>query len=440
MAGRELVEGTLTSVLVEQTLVELAAGVVVQPTGQRGRPLILPAAVLWASLAIGVLRGVMSQADVWRLAMDRQLWRGPIVPVSDEAVYKRLATADSNAMATLFRQISALLTERIAPWCDDTLVPWASDVVALDATTLDPVARSIPALRPVARGDHALLPGKIAGLFDLRRQQWRAITLIDDAHQNEKVSARRLVGDLPPGSMIVADLGYFGFEWFDDLTDHGYLWVSRLRAKTTYRVQHVLYDDGVTVDSLVWLGAYRADRAKHLVRLIRVRTGATERAYLTNVTSPLFLQPHDLVALYARRWDIEMAVSLVKRQLGLHLLWSAKPSVIYHQIWAVLIIAQIVQALRVEIAGRANIALFDVSIELLIRHFPRYAAQSDDPISAYIADGPHLHYFRPSRRITITAAPYAMHHVIFPPPDLTTTQIPRYAHRKCGPRPPLTSN
>jgi hypothetical protein len=240
--------------------------------------------------------------------------------------------------------------------------------------------------------------------------------------------------------LILADLGYFGFEWFDDLTDRGYLWVSRLRAKTSYRVAHVHFDDGATFDGLVWLGAHRADRAKHLVRLVRFRTGQTERAYLTNVRSPLFLRPQQIAALYARRWDIELAVKLVKRHLGLHLLWSAKAAVIQHQIWAVLLIAQILQALRLELAGRAGLGLFEVSMELMIAYLPRYAALHDDPIAAYLADGWTLHFFRPSRRVTTTAPPLPMEQVIFPPPDLVTTQSPRYARRKCDPTRALTPN
>jgi Transposase DDE domain len=423
---------------VERVLIELVRDGAAPLVARRGRPPILPAAVLWASLVIGVLRGGMSQAAVWRLTMDQGLWGEPRIRISDEAVYRRLAAVDASPLGELWPTLSTLLADRIDPWVATDLVPFAVDVVALDETTLDPVARSLPALRTVPPGDQALLPGKIAGVFDLRRQQWRTITLITDPHQNERVAARDLVAGLTPGTLILADLGYFGFEWFDDLTDRGYLWVSRLRAKTSYRVAHVHYDDGTTFDGLVWLGAHRADRAKHLVRLVRFRTGQTERAYLTNVRSPLFLRPAQIAALYARRWDIEMAVNLVKRHLGLHLLWSAKSAVIHHQIWAVLLIAQIVQALRVEIAGRAKIDLFDVSIELLITHLPRYATISDDPIAAFIADGPSHHYFRPARRVTATAPPLPMEQVIFPPPDLVATQEPRYARRKCGPRRALT--
>jgi hypothetical protein len=79
-------------------------------------------------------------------------------------------------------------------------------------------------------------------------------------------------------------------------------------------------------------------------------------------------------------------------------------------------------------------------MELLIVYLPRYAATYDDPIAAYVADGWKLHFFRPSRRVTATAPPLPMEQVIFPPPDLVTTQSPRYARRKCGPTRPLTPN
>ncbi len=155
-------------------------------------------------------------------------------------------------------------------------------------------------------------------------------------------------------SLILADLGYFAFAWFDALTDRGYYWLSRLRNKTSYETLHVFYQDRWVVDALVWLGAYRADRAAHAVRLVSLRLGDRTYQYVTNVLDPLQLTPLAIVRLYGRRWDIEMAFNLVKTHLGLHLLWSSKLVVILQQVWAVLIIAQILQALHLEIAGRAG--------------------------------------------------------------------------------------
>ncbi len=209
-------------------------------------------------------------------------------------------------------------------------------MVAIDETTLDPVARLLRGTPAMAR-----LPGKLAGVFDLRTQQWRTVRTTTDPHQNKRVLARDLVAALPRGSLILADPGSFGFAWFDDLTEAGHQWVTRLRARTSAPVIHTHYRRGDTFDGLVWLGGHRADKAKHAVRLVGFRVGITVHRYLTNVRDPRQLPAADLARLDARRRDIELAVKLVKRELGLHLLWSAKPAVLWQQVWAVLIIAQV---------------------------------------------------------------------------------------------------
>jgi len=410
---------------IEAILVDLVTDLGPARSPGPGRPPILPAALLWASLTIGVLRGVMSQAAVWRLAMDQQLWRGARIAVSDEAVYKRLAASGPSPLGTLFAELTRQLLARVDPWQERDLAPFAGDVVAIDETTLDPVARSLPLLRAVPVGDPTLLPGKIAGVFDLRRRLWTRLELIADPHQNEKIAARDLIADLAPGTLILADMGYFSFRWFDELTDAGHFWISRVPAKVSLTVIHTLVVRDAYREQLVFLGRHRADRSKHLVRLVQFTTARGTHTYLTNVRNPSVLAVRDLAALYARRWDIELAVKLVKRELGLHVLWSAKPTVIHHQIWAVVLIAQIWQALRTEIAGRAGVPIDDVSLPLLISDFPRYAAGWDDPIAAFIADGRALGYIRPSRRLTPTTPTVPLTAFTPPPPELPQTQIPR---------------
>ena len=251
--------------------------------------------------------------------------------------------------------------------------------------------------------------------------------------QNEKVLARTLVLGLAVGSLILADLGYFGFAWFDWLTDQGYHWVSRLRAKTSYTVIHVFYEAGETFDGIVWLGAHRADRAAHAARLIRFRVGNTLYQYVTNVLDPTVLPPLEVARLYARRWDIELAVLLVKEHLKLHLLWSCKTVVIQQQIWAVLIIAQVLQALRLEIAWRAGVDPFEVSMALLVQYAPRYAAEGRDPVAVFVERGRELRFIRPSRRILIHGPEIPPEALTPAPADLVVVRTPRYAERKCMP-------
>ena len=399
-----------------------------------GRPRILPALALWGGFLVCVLRGFSSQLDLWRLLALGQLWDYPRYPVGDQAVYKRLAAAGTQPLEHLFAQTSAVLAARLAPYAASDLAPFAREVVALDHSDLDPIARRLPRLRDLPPNDAQLLPGQLAGLFDLRRQQWREIQFIPEPHQNEKVTARAMVAGLPPESLVLCDLGFFGFAWFDDLTDQGLWYVSRLRQGTSYAVLHTYYADHETFDGLIWLGQHRADRAKHAVRLIRFRHQGNLHHYITNVLDPLTCPLREIARLYARRWDFELAANLVKQHLGLHLVWSAKPVVIQQQLWAVLLISQILQALRLEIAGRAGVDPFEVSMALLVRWLPRLAAAGQDPLQVFVAQGRDVGFIRPSSRLTITAPTIPKEAIAPLPPDLPLERTPRHAHRKCGPR------
>lgn len=397
-----------------------------------GRPRILPALGLWAGLLVVVLRGGGSQLAIWRLLTLRGLWDYPRFALTDQAVYKRMASAGTSVLERLFAQISEVLRVRLAPFALKDLIPWASEVFALDETTLDPVARKLPALRPVPAGDASLLPGKLAGLYDVRRQQWRRVQYIADPHENDKVAAAAMVAALPAGSLILADLGYFAFAWFDALSEAGYSWLSRLRNKTSYEIRHVYYQDAFILDAVVWLGAYRADRAARAVRLLTVRLGDRSYSYITNVLDPTRLSALDMVRLYGRRWDIEMAFNLVKTHLKLHLWWSAKPVVILQQIWAVLIISQIIQALHLEIAGRAGVDPDEVSMALLIQYLPILAHDGRDPVTFFVEVGRQAHFIRPSTRIK-RQVPFVPPDQIVPlPPDLSLVRTPRHPARKCG--------
>ena len=397
-----------------------------------GRPAVLPAMCLWAGLLVCVLRGFGSHLALWRLLSGRGLWRFPRAAISDQAVYHRLARDGTAPLERLFAQLSALLAERLAPYAATALAPFAAGVYALDETTLDRVARLLPALRGAAGA--ALLPGKLAGLFDLRRQQWARVAHQPDPQQNEKVAARGMVADLPPGSLLLADLGYFGFQWFDDLTDAALWWASRLREQTSYALLHVHYRRGDTLDALIWLGAHRADRAKHAVRLVQFRHNGTLRRYVTNVTDPALLPMAEIARLYARRWDIELAFKLIKTHLGLHLLWGAKPVVVLQQVWAVLTIAQVLQALRLEIAGQAGVDPFEVSLPLLVEYLPFFAARGLDPVRV-VEQGRALRLIRPSTRTAVAAPEVPPDELLPRPADLALTRTPRYAQRRCAKRP-----
>lgn len=423
-------EPTLSSLKeIERFLQELIENLEPAPTepAGRGRPRILPAMCLWAGVVVCVLRGWSSQLQIWRLLSSKGLWDYPRFALSDEAVYRRLEEGGADPLRQLFEQVSRALETRLQAYRQH-LAEFASEVVAIDATSLDQVLRHLPVLRKVPRGSDPLLPGKLAGVYDVRLQQWRYVEHVEAPHENDKIAAQSLLQHIQQGALILMDLGFFSFAWFDQLTQEGYFWISRLRQKTSYEKLHTFYQQGETFDGLVWLGAYRADQARYAVRLVTFRVGDELYQYITNVVHPTQLSLHDIAVLYARRWDIEMAFKLIKRELGLHLFWSAKPGVLLQQVWAVLLISQILHALQLEIAAKADVDPFDVSLPLLVKYLP---AWSDvDFVALVVERGRAAGFIRPSRRIRIHTPPVELAEYCPVPPQLCLIREPRYARRK----------
>ncbi len=332
-----------------------------QQSNSSGHPVVLPSASLWLAVLMGVLRGLKSVRAVWRLLVAQGY------EIADQAVYNRLEKEGWEPLARLFERVSHLLAQWLQPALQTyhqrhpILASFATEVVALDEMYLDQVKRRLPILRHFQRGDLELLPGKLIALFDVRLQQWRAIKYMEQATQNGREQAKALLGSLKAGTLVLADLGYFGFEWFDHLTELGYSWISRVKSYTTVVVHHTYYEAGETFDRLVWLGA-RTIHGKYMVRQVQFRQGGQLRQYFTNVCDPTVLPLSEMARLYARRWDIELAFLTLKRELGLHLIWSSKSMVVLAQVWACLIIAQVLQAIRMEVALRAEVDIFDVSL------------------------------------------------------------------------------
>lgn len=179
--------------------------------------------------------------------------------------------------------------------------------------------------------------------------------------------------------------------------------MARLRSNGSYVLQQVLVERDGYVEALIFLGAHRSDQAAYLMRLIRVRYRGQWYSYISTITDPYQLSGAQIVAWYARRWDIELGFRLLKDHLGLNLLWSAKMQVIGSQLWATVILAQLLHALQVQVAVESGVEPFDVSLELLWRYLPHLAQRSatqGKPLLEVIKQvGVAIKLIRPSTRI-----------------------------------------
>lgn len=319
------------------------------------------------------------------------------VQVTDQAIYNRIEGA-SIRLQWLFESISAWLRPRVECWQDRRLAPFASQVYATDVSLLDRMARALPWLRTLADGAPGLLAGQISALFDVRRQQWVRVDCWPQAHDNCKEHVLTLLERVEAGVLILFDRGYLSFPIFDALSARGIWWISRYANQVSYHISHICYQADGVLDAVVYLGTWRSNQAKYPVRLIQFWWQGRHYQYLSNVLDPHRLPLADVVRLYARRWDIELAFRLLKDFLALHHLWSAKWAVVQVQLWCCLILAQVYHALQVEIAGQAGVDVFEVSLDLLTRLTPGWLERGRIPLEHAVRFGRELGVIRPSTR------------------------------------------
>jgi hypothetical protein len=105
------------------------------------------------------------------------------------------------------------------------------------------------------------------------------------------------------------------------------------------------------------------------------------------------------------------------------------------QVWACLIIAQVLQAIRMEVALRADVDAFEVSLPLLIEVLPQFSLQGRDGILECVRQGRRLGIIRPSTRLRIQAPEIPQELLIPLPRDTVRGLQPHYRHEDSPDKP-----
>ena len=179
----------------------------------RGRPATFCLQQIWLGLLLGGLQQADSFRQIWRHLSTRSQGSFPLLNVTYEAVRKRVLSAGLESLQTLFEEVSERLRQRLQalPTSALPLASFAPQIVVLDESTFDQLKRLTTDLQEVAPGDAAhLQPGKLAGLFDLRTQQWVRLQFRADGLAGCNTHLLPLLQGLQRGALIFfIEKGFF---------------------------------------------------------------------------------------------------------------------------------------------------------------------------------------------------------------------------------------
>lgn len=310
--------------------------------------------------------------------------------VSKQALSKRLGTLPAQLMAQVFEQVIDRMhssqTNLPVPRGWESVHQNFSALWIADGSTEDTLRRKLKALQEKT----TVLGGKMMIVVEAFNHRPIAAWYNSDAKVNDKTFANQLLARLPQQGLLIFDLGFFSFVWFDAFTQAEKFFVTRLRNKTAYQVTRCLSQEVFYRDEIIDLGQYRSNPCQYPLRLVSVLWGKTWYYYLTNVLDPEQLSPQQVCELYRAGKQIEEAFLLTKRLLGLAYLWVGGSNGVQIQIFATLIFYAVLNDLCSQVAVALNQPKERISIEMVFRglyHFARALMRGDsNDVVHYLAE------------------------------------------------------
>jgi hypothetical protein len=343
--------------------------------GIRLRARILTLPVMVALVVSLVWRRLGSIAEVQRVVVqDGLLWISPL-QVSEQAIAKRLDTLPASALAAVFREVSARLQAQPAPEVPG-LERWTevrgrfSRIAMVDGSTLEALRKKTQTLQAQPG---LVLAGRMMAMVEAftHRPLWHLYT--EDAAANDKRFAPEILAAVPEWGLLIFDLGFFSFLWFDEFTDQQKFFVTRMRQKTAYRVTQLLAQRPYLRDELIEVGLHHSNPCRHPLRLVSVLWRSQWYRYLTNVLDPAQLSAQDICELYRRRWRIEDAFFVTKRVLDLAYLWKASANGVQLQLYATFLFYLVLLNVCQQVAQSLTAPLEQISVEMVFRAFYHYS-------------------------------------------------------------------
>ena len=140
----------------------------------------------------------------------------------------------------------------------------------------------------------------------------------------------------PSGSIVVVDRGYNDYGWYNQLTEKGVFFVTRLKANAQYQVinrQPVLKNKGLTSDQTIRLTSIpAAKKCPNQLRRVGYRNITTGKHYIF-LTNNFKLAARTIADIYKARWQVELFFKWIKQNLKIKSFIGTSKNAVMTQIW-----------------------------------------------------------------------------------------------------------
>ena len=195
----------------------------------------------------------------------------------------------------------------------------------------------------------------------------------------------------PTGSIMAMDRGYMDYAWFNQLTNKGIYFVTRLKSNARYKViEHhaVQKNKGIISDQTIMFTANNAVKKCPIpLRRIVYRDIDTGKQYIF-LTNHFKLAAKTIADVYKARWQVELFFKWIKQNLKIKSFVGTSKNAVMTQIWIALCVYLLIAFIKFQ--SKIHISMQQILRLLQLNLFEKRdlmaLLRGDPPIDRYPPD------------------------------------------------------
>ncbi len=194
--------------------------------------------------------------------------------------------------------------------------------------------------------------------------------------------------NLPAGSIIVFDRGYYDYNKFNSFSSQKVTWITRKRSLFAYDVLAELPNShenkGVISDKHILLGNRSSTRVEGRIVQYKYKGAETTEVY-EFITNNLRMSALTIAELYRKRWQIEVLFKRMKQNYPLKYFLGDSENAIKLQIWCSLIADLLLKVVKKGSAAKWSFSNLAAMIRLHLMTYINLSAFLKSPEKALLS-------------------------------------------------------
>ena len=245
-------------------------------------------------------------------------------PVSRSALSRMNDERSADFFKDVFQQM-LLSCQSLAP-CSRFKLPGVNKLILMDATTIQLCLNAFP------WATYTQTKGAIKLHFGLNDSGYLPDFMVATTGKVHEINVAKS-RDYQRGSMICMDRGYTDYDWWEELTQNGVYFVTRLKSKAIYdeirrragrRSKNVLDDETIKLKG-----------TQTTFRLIHYISSENQHEYHF-ITNAMHLPAQTIADIYKERWQIELFFKWIKQNLKIKTFLGTSENAVMTQVWVAL--------------------------------------------------------------------------------------------------------